>query len=393
MTLVFPAAHAAVATREALGQAFFWFASTLLSIVFVAEIAISLLSPGYPGWLTLPIVTVVWITALALRNSQVRSPRTLALGGLIIAASVAGFSFTLANFSVVEGTSATFLLTTLKIAITLIGGMVDRRSSGAVGIIVGYLVAEGAVLVGLIGSSRTVIFDIPAVAVAVGGAVALELLVVSRRRTRQVESPISMADAIELAARERRGLELRSSALVHDTILNELATLATTRPGPLSARTLRQIRTSIDLVAAPDAAAPAQNAVALTGALLSVIERLRKDGLEVDVSGDLHGLDALESTTALALSQAIEQCLVNVLRHSGVRRAELVVFTAARELTAMITDAGSGFIESAVDGDRLGLRNSVRGRITSLGGSVQLWSNPGTGTSIVLTVPMLGEPV
>ncbi len=113
----------------------------------------------------------------------------------------------------------------------------------------------------------------------------------------------------------------------------------------------------------------------------------------MDVSGDLHGLDALESTTALALSQAIEQCLVNVLRHSGVRRAELVVFTAARELTAMITDAGSGFIESAVDGDRLGLRNSVRGRITSLGGSVQLWSNPGTGTSIVLTVPMLGEPV
>lgn len=279
-------------------------------------------------------------------------------------------------------------MTTLKIAVTVIGGMVDRRSSGSVGIIVAYLAAEGAVLLGLVGSSRTIVFDVPAVAVAIGGAVALELLVISRRRTRQVESPISTADAIELAARERQALQLRSSALVHDTILNELATLATTRPGPLNARALRQIRTSVELVAAPDTGA-SSDAVALTGALLDVLERLRADGLKVAVSGDLRALDALDSTTALALSQAIEQCLVNVLHHSGVHTAELVVFSAASELTAMITDAGRGFVEAEVDDDRLGLRTSVRGRIASVGGTVQLWSNPGTGTSVVLTVPMI----
>ena len=111
--------------------------------------------------------------------------------------------------------------------------------------------------------------------------------------------------------------------------------------------------------------------------------------LAVSVSGNLRGLEALDSATALALSQAIEQCLINVLKHSGVEVAELVVFTSARELTAMITDAGRGFHESAVEGDRLGLRNSVRGRIASVGGSVQLWSSPGTGTSVVINVPML----
>jgi signal transduction histidine kinase len=391
MTLVFPAAHAAVATREALGQAFFWFSSSLLTVIFVAEIIISLLSPGYPGWLTLPILTIIWITALVLRAPMGHTLASIAIGGLVITASVGAFAFTLANFSVLEGTSATFLLTTLKVAVTLIGGMVDRRSSGAVGVIIGYSLAEAAVLVGLIGSVRTIIVDIPAIAIAVGGALALELLVISRRRTRQVESPISMADAIERAARERRVLELRSSALVHDTILNELATLATTRPGPLSPRTIRQIRTSIELVAAPDTEDDSEDAVALTGALLGVIERLRKDGLQVDVSGDLRGLDTLASTTAIALSQAIEQCLVNVLRHSGVTRSELVVFTSATDLTAMITDAGRGFVESAVGDDRLGLRNSVRGRIASVGGSVQLWSSPGSGTSVVLTVPVLGE--
>ena len=391
MTLVFPAAHAAVATREALGQAFFWFSSTLLSVVFIAEIVISLLRPGYPGWLTLPILTVVWIVALVLHGGPARSTASLIVGGLVVTVSVAAFAFTLANYSVTEGTSATFLLTTLKVAVTLIGGMVDRHSSGAVGIVVGYLLAEGAVIVGLVGSARTIIVDVPALAIAVGGAIALELLVISRRRTRQVESPISMADAIELAARERRALELRSSALVHDTILNELATLATTRPGPLSARTIRQIRQSIELVAAPDLESDLHEPVVLTGALLGVIERLRADGLEVEVSGDLRRLDTLDSTRALALSQAIEQCLVNVLRHSGVSRSELVVFTSARDLTAMITDAGRGFVESDVGEDRLGLRNSVRGRIESVGGSVQLWSSPGTGTSVVLTVPLLGE--
>lgn len=388
MTLVFPAAHAAVATREALRRAFFWFSSALLLVIFVAEIAISLLSPGYPGWLTLPILTVMWITALVLSNGSSRSLSATIIGSVVIVASVCAFTFTLANFSVVGGTSATFLLTTLKIAVTVIGGMVDRRSSGSVGIIVAYLAAEGAVLLGLVGSSRTIVFDVPAVAVAIGGAVALELLVISRRRTRQVESPISTADAIELAARERQALQLRSSALVHDTILNELATLATTRPGPLNARALRQIRTSVELVAAPDTGA-SSDAVALTGALLDVLERLRADGLKVAVSGDLRALDALDSTTALALSQAIEQCLVNVLHHSGVHTAELVVFSAASELTAMITDAGRGFVEAEVDDDRLGLRTSVRGRIASVGGTVQLWSNPGTGTSVVLTVPMI----
>lgn len=391
MTLVFPAAHAAVATREALAFAFFAFSSALLGVVFIAEIAISLWSPGYPGWLTLPILTFIRITALVLRLGRTPNRSAIVIGGLLIALCVAGFAFTLANFSVTEGTSATFLLTTLKIAVTVLGGMVDRRTSGSVGIIVAFVVAEAAVLIGLIGSERSFVFDIPAAAVAVGGALALEMLVLSRRRTRTVDSPLSMADAIELAARERRVLEMRSSALVHDTILNELAALATTRPGPLSARTLRQIRTSIELVGAPDTAPGPHDAIALTGALLAVVERLRGDGLEIEISGDLRGLNTLDSSTALALSQAIEQCLVNVLRHSGVTKAELVVFTTARELTAMITDAGRGFVESSVGEDRLGLRTSVRARIASVGGSVQLWSSPGTGTSVVINVPMLGE--
>jgi hypothetical protein len=390
MTLVFPAAHAAVATREALGQAFFWFSSMLLAVVFVAEIEISLVLTGYPGWLTLPMLTLIWITALVLRSPAGNGVAAVVVGSVVIAFGVTSFAYILANFSIAEGTSATFLLTTLKVSVVLIGAMVDRWSSGSLGALIGYGVAEAAVQLGVASSPRVAVVDVPALAIALGAAIALQLLLISRRRTRQVESPISLADAIELAARERKAIELRSSALVHDTILNELATLATTLPGPLPARTIRQIRTSIDLVAAPDGDALPRDAVPLTGALLAVVERLRKDGLAVEVGGELHGLDQLDVTTATALAQAIEQCLVNVLRHSGVAKAELIIMTAPSELTAMVTDAGAGFVESEIDSDRLGLRTSVRGRIATVGGSVQVWSSPGTGTSVMIMVPMLG---
>jgi len=46
---------------------------------------------------------------------------------------------------------------------------------------------------------------------------------------------------------------------------------------------------------------------------------------------------------------------------------------------------------SQTNPDRLGLRRSVRDRIESIGGTVQVWSTPGRGTSIVLSVPLLQE--
>jgi len=54
----------------------------------------------------------------------------------------------------------------------------------------------------------------------------------------------------------------------------------------------------------------------------------------------------------------------------------------------MVIDSGSGFVEQSVGGDRLGLRQSIRGRIEGVGGSVQVWTTPGVGTSVSLTVPL-----
>ena len=78
------------------------------------------------------------------------------------------------------------------------------------------------------------------------------------------------------------------------------------------------------------------------------------------------------------------------LQNSG-RLNEEAIGTA---LTVMVIDDGVGFATAAVAPDRLGLTASVEGRLTRVHGHVQVWSSPGSGTSIVLRVPFAaGAPV
>jgi signal transduction histidine kinase len=92
-----------------------------------------------------------------------------------------------------------------------------------------------------------------------------------------------------------------------------------------------------------------------------------------------------ESSTALGL--AVKQCLVNVLKHSGTTQAEVAVYGSEADVSVMVVDTGKGFMETETGADRLGLRNSVRRRIEAIEGTVQVWSTPGRGTSIMIRVP------
>ena len=52
-----------------------------------------------------------------------------------------------------------------------------------------------------------------------------------------------------------------------------------------------------------------------------------------------------------------------------------------------MVDSGAGFDVDEVPDDRIGLRTSIKGRIEQEGGSVRIWSRPGVGTTVVLSVP------
>jgi signal transduction histidine kinase len=61
----------------------------------------------------------------------------------------------------------------------------------------------------------------------------------------------------------------------------------------------------------------------------------------------------------------------------------------ADDITLMVTDQGAGFDMAKIPADRLGVRTSIIQRIEDVGGSAQIWSSPGGGTSVVLTIPFL----
>ena len=88
-----------------------------------------------------------------------------------------------------------------------------------------------------------------------------------------------------------------------------------------------------------------------------------------------------------ALRDALVECVTNINRHAGVRVAELAVTTTADDLLIVVGDAGRGFDSSTVADDRLGLRASIAERMDDVGGSSNVWSRPGFGTSAVLRVP------
>ncbi|TPX00900.1 ATP-binding protein, partial [Schumannella luteola] len=110
-------------------------------------------------------------------------------------------------------------------------------------------------------------------------------------------------------------------------------------------------------------------------------------GVRLRLEGDLAALDSIADPLGPALHAALEQCVVNVARHAGVTEAWLAVSRSGDELSITVVDEGVGFDPDAVPHDRLGLSESVRGRIERLGGTVRVWSSPGAGTSVHLVVP------
>ena len=83
---------------------------------------------------------------------------------------------------------------------------------------------------------------------------------------------------------------------------------------------------------------------------------------------------------------AYKEILHNIVKHSGARRVVISVQERAGVLELLIYDQGRGFDESAVRHGH-GL-TSLRRRAAALGGTLQINSRPGSGTTVALRVPV-----
>ncbi|GAA2832697.1 DUF5931 domain-containing protein [Kitasatospora paracochleata] len=100
----------------------------------------------------------------------------------------------------------------------------------------------------------------------------------------------------------------------------------------------------------------------------------------------------LPAGAAGELAAAVAAALDNVRRHAGDgARAWILIEDEPDAVTVSIRDDGPGFpagrlAEAEQDG-RLGVSQSIRGRLLDLGGTAELYSVPGEGAEVELRVP------
>jgi signal transduction histidine kinase len=135
---------------------------------------------------------------------------------------------------------------------------------------------------------------------------------------------------------------------------------------------------------------PAQlDDLGLVAALKYLIDNERKNaGLEIslDIQGQKERLDPLVETVLFRVAQ---EALNNVARHAGCDRAKVRLCYQADQVSLLVEDDGVGF---AMNGKRAHKRGwglaGMRERAESVGGWLNLHSQPGKGTQVEIVVPI-----
>jgi signal transduction histidine kinase len=97
--------------------------------------------------------------------------------------------------------------------------------------------------------------------------------------------------------------------------------------------------------------------------------------------------DAPVDEALAGLGAATREALVNAAKHSGATAADLYTEVTPERVSVYVRDRGKGFDPAEVSDDRRGLRDSVSGRLTRLGGTAVVRSAPGEGTEVELVLP------
>jgi two-component system NarL family sensor kinase len=117
----------------------------------------------------------------------------------------------------------------------------------------------------------------------------------------------------------------------------------------------------------------------------------QRTGLKVELA--LDGLDGrLDPDLETLVFRLIQEALTNVLRHSGVDRAQVAVRRSGDTLELRVADAGRGFdFQAVLAGGEAAAGSGLRGmrdRLELFGGRLDLVSAPGQGTLISAAVPL-----
>ncbi len=340
--------------------------------------------------LTLILLGVVLggIVAVALRPRRWVAMLYLGVAGV----ATLGYQVTLlmGDPGIVE--HSPYLVNRPALALVLVGIPATRAVAGIAWSLLGFVVA---IITGVVAYAISGLTFAP----GFGPLMVLGLLTVAYLTLASIQARIrSRVPNFDDLESETRALEhgedlaRRTTAVVHDTLLNDLAVVMSA-PDRIDERTRERLLADLETLRGADwiSASAAVDLPAEDAGLRNDLARMASEfqwrGLSLHLTGSPIAHHVLAIDVAEALLAALRAALENVLRHSGATTAEVEVIADPEHVTMMVTDRGAGFDPAAVAPDRLGLRTSVVERMAAVGGRARVWSAPGEGTSVIISAP------
>jgi PAS domain S-box-containing protein len=100
------------------------------------------------------------------------------------------------------------------------------------------------------------------------------------------------------------------------------------------------------------------------------------------------GLPTLDDLASTAVYRITQEALTNVARHSGASRVDVNLQAKGDRLRLTITDDGQGF-DQVGEAVRHGIAG-IRERASLIGGTIEIRSDEGAGTTVTFTLPLEG---
>jgi signal transduction histidine kinase len=128
----------------------------------------------------------------------------------------------------------------------------------------------------------------------------------------------------------------------------------------------------------------------LAPAVLALIDRVRRGGLDVDAHVELaydrgDAAERLAAELETGVYRIVQESLTNAVKHGGATRAVVEVLEHGQQVSVTVRDDGAGFDpEASTDGFGL---TGMRERAKLLGGELAVHSAPSDGTTIDVVVP------
>ncbi len=128
--------------------------------------------------------------------------------------------------------------------------------------------------------------------------------------------------------------------------------------------------------------------------LVPALERLgetfsERSGIETVVQANVQ--ERLSPEVEITLYRVVQEALTNVVKHSGAEHVSIVISNREGSVAATIDDDGRGFDNAEVRQDALGLLG-MRERLALVGGTLEVESSAGSGTTIAAQVPAPARP-